>query len=194
MLVKKAIMGLFYTATRKESIDDRNEIFLKRIMPAMQNAGFERSPFNDWFGRDNLQNFNYVFCRLNTQQHLEIIWIYISRGDKFIKVFLNIFELTPPLKSLDQVDGFDCLQYWLPPNSASIMRLRSDEYKGLRLFRTRHKLKSYYTKRGFKNSVDKLGKLIEKDISDIDHFVKCWYELHTPMKTDWNGKGIVETA
>ncbi|MBL4677670.1 MAG: hypothetical protein JKY70_15930 [Mucilaginibacter sp.] len=188
-------MGLFYTATQKETLNARNELFLSKGVPALKKNGFEKSPFStDWFGRNNLQDFTYTLCRLNAYSHLEIINTHISRGDKFVKVFLNVFDLTPALNSLHQLDGLDGIQYALPPNSINNMRLRSDEYTGLRLFRTRHKLNRYYTERGFKNSVYQLGELIEKDMGNIDHFVHLWYKLRTPIKTDWNGNEVVKTA
>lgn len=53
-----------------------------------------------------------------------------------------------------------------------------------------HKLKSFYTKLGLENRIQELGNLIEKDCSNIDHFVKRWHELHTPNITDWEGNVI----
>ena len=33
-----------------------------------------------------------------------------------------------------------------------------------------------------------MGSLIEKDMRNIDSFVKRWHELHTPLVTTWEGE------
>ena len=72
------------------------------------------------------------------------------------------------------------------------MRFRSDDYKGppifYMLFCPEYKLGSYVTKSGFERQVKKLGSLIEKDMRNIDSFVKRWHELHTPLVTTWEGE------
>jgi hypothetical protein len=98
------------------------------------------------------------------------------------------------VKSLDQLNGSNGLQYKIPPNSINEMRLRSDDIKGPPLFRLRymhgHKLKTFKTKAELNRNITKLAKTIEIDLYKIDHFVKRWHELHHPMKTSWAGNLI----
>lgn len=185
-------MGLFYKVPRKKLFEARNEIFVKKGIPALKKNGFEKSPFPEkLFGKNNLGDYTYELCRLNERSHLDSITVYISKDDSWIKIYLNIFELKPALKSLDQLKGLDGIQFNLPPNSINRMRLRIDDFKGMPLFRTvDHKIKSFYTERGFQKRIDELSKLIENDLNNIDSFVKRWYELHQPMVTDWEGKKI----
>ncbi|MES2276415.1 MAG: hypothetical protein V4592_10355 [Bacteroidota bacterium] len=185
-------MELFYKVSRKELLDIRNEIFVKNGIPALEKNGFERSPFTVAnYGRNNLKDFTYDLCRVNELSHLEKITTHISRGDRYIKIFLNIFELRPAIHSLGQLKKNEGMPFYLPPNSIAEMRLRSGDFKGMPLFNfTHHKLKSFYFKSGYRSSVKDLKNLIESDLTDIDHFIKRWHELHQPMITDWEGNAI----
>ncbi len=143
-------MGIIYKVSAKELLDIRNKIVLETAIPSLSKSGFQKTPFSSsWFGRNNLKDFTYELCRLRSDSILEIIEIHISRGDRWIQVFLNIFELKPLVKSLDQLDGADALHYKLPPNSITKMRLRTDDMKGPPFFRLSymhgHKLKTFKT-------------------------------------------------
>ncbi len=185
-------MGLFYKLSSKKLLEIRNEMFVKFGIPILKRRGFEEMPFQaPWFGRNNLGDYTYELCRLNERQHLEIITTEISKGDLWIKIFLNIFELKPELNSLEQLKGLPIIQFYLPPNSLTEMRLRIHGIKVIPLFNTvKHKIKSFYTKRGLERRVKNLQRLIESDLNDIDSFIKRWYELHKPMVTNWEGKKI----
>jgi hypothetical protein len=182
-------MGLFYKASDKELLDLRNKVFMESGIPALQKNGFRRSPYSTaWFGRNNLKDFTYELCRLNDRSQLEIITVHISRGDRWIKVYLNIFALTPGVESLDQLNGMDGLQFEIPPNSRTQMQLRMDDFKGMPLFHTiKHKIRSYYSRKGLGKRIHALGKLIEKDLGNIDSFVGSWHSMHKPAVTTWEG-------
>jgi len=188
-------MGLFHRATPKELLELRNKIFLDRGVPALESQGFIKSPFAaDWFGRNNLKDFSYSLGRVAPHSILERITVHISRGDKWIKISLNIFELSPEIISVDQLKKCSSLQYGLPPNSRTDMRLRADDTKGMPLFRMlfgkEHKLGGYNSKSGLKREAEKLAELIERDMLDIDRFVKRWHELYQPNFTDWDGSPL----
>lgn len=185
-------MGLFYRVSNKQLLQARNNIYLKKGIPTLKDQGFEELPFHaPWFGKNNLGDYTYELCRLNDRHELEIITTHITKGDLWIKIYLNIFKLVPELKKLDQLKGLPLIQFYLPPNSLTEMRLRIDDFKGMPLFRTvEHKIKPFYTENGFQDRVDELSKLIESDLNNIDYFIKRWHELHKPMVTDWEGKRI----
>jgi hypothetical protein len=158
----------------------------------LERNGFMRGPYKAMrFGEYDAGARVYDLCRLTANSHLEIITAYISKKDRWIQIFLNIFELKPPPESMEQLRALDCIQFYLPPNSITKMRLRLDDFKGMPLFRTvEHKIKSYYTKMGFRKRVAQLGELIGKDLNNIDSFVTRWHELHQPGITNWEGKEI----
>ena len=185
-------MGLFYRISDAKILEIKNKIFLESGVPSLSKNGFERSPFKvDWFGKNNLKDYNYSFCRLSQDSQLERVSVKILQGDKWIQVFLNVFIVKPTIKSLDQLNEVNGLQYHLPPNSISAMRLRIDDSQGMPLFRsTEHRIKSYNSESGFKKRVGELRALIEKDMENIDYFVKRWHELHKPLITDWEGNPI----
>ncbi|MBV8388597.1 MAG: hypothetical protein JO080_02230 [Mucilaginibacter sp.] len=182
-------MGLFYKAPRKRIFEQRNEIFIKYGVPALKKNGFEESPYKGMrFGKLDAGTYAFDLCRLTEGSHLETITTYISKGDRWIKIYLNIFILKPTLKTLSQLNGLDQMQFFLPPNSISEMRLRSDDFKGMPLFNTvKYKIKRYYSERGFQKRLKRLGELIERDLNNIDRFKERWYELHEPLMTDWEG-------
>jgi hypothetical protein len=183
-------MGLFYKTTRKEILEIRNNIIKEVGIPTLKKKGFRKSPFpTSWFGRDDSQGYTYYLCRLTGDSLLEDIEIQIVRDDNWIKIILNIFKLHPALDSLNKLKDVDGLQYKLPPNSITEMRLRSDDIIGPPIFRfpysNGHRLKSFYTKDGLTKNIDKLRRIIENDLNDIDKFVTRWHELHKPLTTSW---------
>ncbi len=189
-------MGLFYTASPKELLQIRNKIFLDFGLPALQKNGFQKSPFSTaWFGKSENVGYSYELCRLVDRDKLEIISVHIVREDLWIQVSLNIFELQPHIDSLSQLANLDGLKFHLPPNSVSTMRLKSDDIKGPPILNYnfwfgQHKLGSYHTKAGLANRAEELGKIIESDLNNIDHFVKRWHEIHKPMLTTWEGAPV----
>lgn len=185
-------MGLLYSIPPKKMLEDRKNIVVKQGIPALNRKGFEKAPFPEsLYGRNNLGDLTYELCRLNAGSVLDFITIHISKGDSWIKIFLNVFKLHPVLESLDQLKQVDGMQFRLPPNSKTQMRLRIDDYKGIPLFRTvEHKLGSYHTEKGYQKSMRELGTLIETDLGNIDEFKKRWHEMHTPLDTDWSGKVV----
>jgi hypothetical protein len=177
-------MSLFYKPTAKEILNTRNKVFLECGATELYNNGFIKAPFpSSWFGRNNLQDFTYEFVRLKGDARLEFLIVHISRGDNYVKLFLNIFEVGNEIKSLNDLNGKDALKLYLPPFSLSEMRLRSDDYKFIPvitvLFYRKHKLGTYFTKKGFDSKIDELGKLISKDCKNIDRFIKRWHEKYS---------------
>lgn len=185
-------MSIFYRPSDKELLDIRNKIVLETAIPLLIEKGFTKSPFSTaWFGRNNLNDFNYELCRLTKNSQIEIFTIYVARGDKWIQFNLNIFELYPTPKSIDELNKVDGLQFCLHPNSLTKMRLRSDDIKGPPIFSIRymngHKLNRFFTKEGLNQSINRLTNIIKCDIKNFDMFVKRWHELYKSLKTDWNG-------
>jgi hypothetical protein len=183
--------------TEKDLLQIRNKIVSENALPRLKERGFNMSPFaTAWNGRNNLHDYEYELCRLAENKLLELLEIYIARGDRWIKFTLNIFEVHPEIQSIQQLKGIDGLQFRLPPNSLTEMRLRIDDVKGAPLFRLNymngHKLKRFRTESGMKQSVHRLTQTIEKDIADIDRFVARWHEMHCPLKTIWTGHMLAE--
>lgn len=191
-------MGFFYKASDKELLEIRKKIFTDHGLPPLTKNGFVKSPFStSWFGKDDLGGYQYDLCRLNDNDHLEMLNVYILRRDKWIKVDLNIFKLKPHLQSVDQLQGLDGVQFSIPPNSRTKMRLRNDDIKGPPLLSydfwfKQHKLSGYYTRSGLTSRANELGKLLETDLENIDHFVRRWHELHRPLVTSWEGLPLSE--
>jgi hypothetical protein len=186
-------MGIFYKASDKELLEIRKKIFVDHGLPALTKNGFVKSPFSTaWFGKDDMGGYTYDLCRLANNNQLEMLTAYIVRGDKWIKVYLNIFALEPPLESVSRLEGVDGLQFLLPPNSRTKMRLRSDDISGIPLFSynfwfRRHMIRRYYSRAGLTRRANRLARLLETDLRNIDQFVGRWHELHRPIVTSWEG-------
>lgn len=195
-------MGMFYSVSEKQLLKDRNEVFKEAGIPILKNNGFIKSPFKAvWFGEyySGVQGYIYEFSRLTENCILENIVVYISKGDEYIKIYLNIFELHPKLKYLSELQIVkNSINFGIPPNSITKMRLRSDDYKGpplfYMMFLPEHKIGSYYTKSGYEAELTKLKKLIKSDMENIDDFVKRWHELHKLNHTDWEGNIITKAT
>lgn len=199
--IKSDKMGLLYKVSDKELLSVRNNIFKEVGIPALESNGFVRSPFKtSWFGQyyGGIEGYPYEFCRLSAGEFLEMIEVYIVKGDKYIQIFLNIFELEPSIESLSDLKDYEGIKYGMPPNSLTKMRLRNDDYKGPPLFYMlafpEHKIGRFYRKTGYEREVSKLKALIKKDMINIDSFVERWHELHKPNKTDREGNRIAGTT
>jgi hypothetical protein len=177
-------MNLFYKPTDKELLNTRNRIFLECGAAELYSNGFIKSPFaTSWFGRNNLGDFTYEFIRLKEKTRLEFLVVHISKGDAYIKLFLNVFEVENKIKSVKDLDGKDALKLHLPPCALSMMRLRSDDYKFIPLitvlFYKEHKLGTYWTKKGFDSKINSLCSIIRKDCQNIDGFIKRWHKKYS---------------
>jgi hypothetical protein len=188
---------MFYKASDKELLEIRKKIFIERGIPALTKNGFSKSPFSTaWFGKDDLGGYTYELCRLTGKKHLETLLVFVIKRENSLKLYLNIFELQPELESLSQLQGVDGLQFSLPPNSTTRMKLRSvQDVKGPPIlsydyWTKQYKISTYYTKGGLTEEANKLGKLIETDLTNIDHFVRRWHELHRPFVTSWEGVAL----
>ncbi len=194
-MVRKIKMKLFYKVSEKELVTARNKIFIETCKPIIFEKGFEKSPFNsNWNGKDSLGGFTYNFSKIDNSL-LHTLEIQISKGDKWIKCFLNIFKITPEIKSLEELKSKDGIQFKIPPNSLTEMRLVTESFKGMPLLNYRfmfndHKLKTYYTKKGFERNLYKLRETLKNDILNIDYFIQYWYKLHKPFETNMNGELI----
>ena len=100
----------------------RNSILLNAI-PILEEQGFEKSPFiSSWFGRNNLGDFTYDLARLSNSC-IELLTFHISKGDKWIKAYLNIFDLFPIPKTLSELNKINGIAFRLAPNNRTQMRL-----------------------------------------------------------------------
>lgn len=188
-------MFLTNKISNKELLNIRNDIFLNKGINSLKTNGFIKSPFSTaWNGKDDLGDFSYEFCRV-INSFLEIIFVDIVKGDKSIRIKLNIFELSSNISSIKDLDGLDGLQYHLNPNRNTEMQLRIDDFKGMPLFRTKeHKLKFFNSKSGLKKRVKQLGDLIEEDLNNINHFIERWHEMHVPNLVDLEGNVIKDNT
>jgi hypothetical protein len=175
----------------KNELRIRKEIVLENAIPKLIEKGYEKSIFStSEFGYHPSLGYFYELCR-GRNNRLEVIEISVLRDERWIQISLNIFELNPTLSSIRQFKGLEGTKFNLLPNTQTKMRLRSDEYKGMPLFHIlfskKHKLGSYFSKRGLNKRIFQLRNLIENDMKNIDYFVEKWYELHKPNLTTWEG-------
>jgi hypothetical protein len=181
-------MPLFYQASAKRLVEARNDVFLEWGMPALQRQHFAPAPFaGACFGRHD-GGYTYEWCRLGPAWLLETVRVEIVRGDRWVKVFINLFLLQPSPVRLDALEQTDGLPYRLPPLSRSEMRLRIDDIRTIPLFNLwgpQHKVGAYYSHRGFDNQCAALGKLLHRDLSNINAFFVRWRELHRPATVNW---------
>lgn len=190
-------MGVFYKVSDKQSLKDRNDLFKEVGITALESNDFVRSIFStSWNGQydKSIRGYSYEFYRLRSNKYLERLDVTIMSGEKWIQIYLNIFQLTPELESLSELSKNEGTRFGLIANSVTKMRLRSDDYKGpplfYMMFLPEYKIGSYYTKSGYEAKLTKLKKLIKLDMENIDDFVIRWHELHKPNITDWEGNII----
>lgn len=186
---------MFYRATDKEMLDLRNKIFLESCLDVILEEGFVKAPFpNSYFGRNNLSDFSYEFGRIKEGSILELLQVGINRGDKWIKIFLNIFKLMPEITSFRDLENSDVLKFHLPPNSSKRMRLRLDDYVGMPLFNLKgHKIGRYWTPKGLQNKANILRNLLVRDLKNIDSFIESWYRIYAISVTNWDGEAWKES-
>lgn len=187
-------MGLFYKVSNKELLAVRNRIIKEIGIPQLIRNGFEPDPYKtSWHGEYNrsIKGYIYQFSRIKRENYLERLVIYVVNGERWIQVYLDIFELEPGVFSLSVLKNIDGIKFSLPPINSHNMRLRCDDYKGPPLFymffSPVHKLGKFQTRYEYNKAVRKLQTLIQADFGNIDSFVKRWHELHTPFRTDWEG-------
>ena len=166
---------MFYSLKNSELLKIRNDIFLQNAVPILEQNGFVKSPFLDAnFGRYNSQLYIYEMYRLENS-NLEFLKTYITSRDRYIKIFLNIFHLSPIPKNISELENISGMKFYLPPNNQKEERLDIDMLKTIPLFNYRfwfenYKLKSFHTKFGLNMAIKKLKYLIERDMKNINFF------------------------
>lgn len=183
-----------FKISEKELLTARNTILKEYGIPELEKNGYVKSPFKtSWFGEydSNIRGYSYELCKLTNKNHLHIITLTVFRGEKWIKIDLNIFELNEKLNSILDLKDCDGINFHLPPNDSTTMQLRSDDYKGpplfYMLFLPEYKIGRYKTQSSFEKQLNKLRDLVKKDMANIDFFVKRWHEIHKPNVTDKEG-------
>lgn len=178
----------------KELLTVRNTILKEYGIPELEKNRYVKSPFKtSWFGEydSNIRGYSYELCKLTDQNQLHFINATIFKGEKRIKIDLNIFELNEKLNSILDLKECDGINFHLPPNDSTTMQLRSDDYKGpplfYMLFLPEYKIGRYKTQSSFEKQLNKLRDLVKKDMVNIDFFVKRWHEIHKPNVTDKEG-------
>jgi hypothetical protein len=181
---------MIYKLSPKELVELRNSIFLDSGLPALERNGFSKSPYaTAWYGKDNHRGYSYELCRLRKDSILEILTVYIVYGESWIQEHLNAFHLSPRPPSLSELAGLDGLNFHLPPNSKGRTRLAPPRGVLLAGF-PQHKLRSFLTEAGLGRRTAQLGKLLQKDLGNIDSFFTRWYADNQPPITDWQGKTL----
>jgi hypothetical protein len=171
----------------------RKEIVLDTGIPALYQNGFEKSPYSDAdFGWHPSLGYFFELCRLRENSVVERVRIDVVKGDRWIKVWLNAFKLTPIVKNLTDLKNIDGIKFRLPPCSSSKMRIHVDDRKGIPLFdienwKSAHKLGKSITDSGPNQAIKSLSENIQHDLKNIDQFFKRWYELHVLSNTTWDG-------
>ncbi|QGK73061.1 hypothetical protein [Flavobacterium sp. SLB02] len=181
----------------KELLTARNTILKEYGIPELEKNGYIRSPFKtSWFGEydSNIHGYSYELCKVTNENHLHIITLTVFRGEKRIKIDLNIFELNEKINSISDLKECDGINFKMPPNDSTTMQLRSDDYKGpplfYMLFLPEYKIGTYKTQSSFEKQLNKLRDLVKKDMANIDFFVKRWREIHKPNVTDKEGNVV----
>jgi hypothetical protein len=151
--------------------------------------GFVRSFSTSWFGKNDAGGYSYEFCRVADESRLDMVFVHINKGDRWVQIHLNVFILYPEINSIEQLKGVDGLQFYLPPNRRSLMRIESPRGLILAGF-PQHKVGFFFSREGLRGRLRKLGTLIENDLNNIDAFVRQWMREHRPVTTNWNGCAV----
>lgn len=184
-----------YKATWKDILKARKDIFLKDALPILKEKGFVDEPFKTsnfgWCG------FGYIYdmCRLRQGKFLDFVSVRITQGDRYIKIFINAFEVTPQLGSLSSLKETEGLKYVILPNSEKEMRLDSDFIKGMPALSKEFwsgglKAGRYFTEIGYNNQVEKLKEKVMSRVCDIDAYFEKWHGCHRPNLVKWDGELI----
>lgn len=180
-------MTIFFKASDAELVRLRNEVFRERGMLALIQAGFTQSPFSTgWFGKDNTGGFSYEFCRVGKNSRLDMVLVYIVKGDRWIQVHLNVFRLHPEVSTIEDLKDIDGLAFHLPPNSSFLTRMASRTRSSL-FDLSRHKIGAFFSKSGLRQGLDRLGARLEDDLRNIDIYIEKWLSEHDPINVDWSG-------
>lgn len=190
---------MMYNVSKTELLRMRKNLVLQTVVPILENKGFVKAPFSSSnYGYVNSHIYIYEMCRLVDNQYLEFVSVSLSREDKYIKVHINVFELSPPIGDLSLLKQIDGINYWIPPNSEKQMRIDLDFIKippiiSWDFWFKDFKLKFYFTREGYQKRVNQLTTLLKIKIGNIDSYFREWHQYHHPNITKWDGCVICQT-
>lgn len=185
---------MFYKkVTDKESLKIRNDIFLQDIVPILERKGFFKSPFKTpQFGSTSNHNiFIYDMCRLQKNGVLEFVSTRICSHDRYMKMYINAFQLHPEIESVFSLKEIDDIKFHLSPNNKTEMWIDTDFIVGPPLFSIDFwfnclMLKKSFTEKGLKKRIEELKKKVIAKVENIDMFFGKWYDKHYPNVVTWN--------
>lgn len=190
---------LFYNVSKTELLKMRKNLVLQTVVPILENKGFAKAPFSSSnYGYVNSQIYIYEMCRLVDSLYLEFVSVSLSRGDKYIKIYINVFELSPTVDDLSLLKQIDGINYWIPPNLEKRMRIDLDFIKvppiiSWDFWFNDLKLKPYFTRKGYQKRVLQLTTLLKTKTENIDSYFREWHQYHHPNITKWDGSVINKT-
>ena len=159
-------------------------------LPILYNKGFAASPFlENWHGKDNLGDYVVSLFRISTKDELEYLDINVSHFNRRIVLHINVFELNPRIKTLNELNGHTIIPLCLAPYSISRMVIGKDEFGKIPLFRIfsevnldfgapRSKVDLSLRRKRLTNSVIKV-------CTNIDDSFLRWHKRYTAASVDW---------
>lgn len=189
-------MGLIFKVSKKELLTVRKNVFLEKGLPELEKQGFQKAPFKtSWFGwNGGILCYIFQLGRIVDHSIFQSLDIHIHRDDRWIQIYLNIFELSPPIETIEQLKTSNGINFGIPPSSLTTMRLRENGNKGIPLvnaiFSPDYKLGASFSERSFEQKVEKLRKLIASDMREIGVFIAQWHETYKISTTDWDGNRL----
>jgi hypothetical protein len=175
--------------------DVMNGIIQNIALPILTEKGFVPSPFTEnWYGKDNLHSYTYDLFRLSGRSELEYLSIYVNRGNMEIDLHINVFLPSPPIDSMEALNGLSIFPFILPPNSKSLLRLGSEEFGKIPLFRMFReedlRMGVPRNQTALSRRTEKLSSTIGKMCTRMDDSFVRWHERHRLRAVDWKGVPI----
>jgi hypothetical protein len=172
-----------------------NGIIQNVALPILTKKGFVPSPFTEnWYGKDNLHSYTYDLFRLSGRSELEYLSIYVNRGNMEIDLHINVFLPSPPIGSMEALNGLSIFPFILPPNSKSLLRLGSDEFGKIPLFRIFReedlRMGVPRNQTALSRRTEKLTSTIGRMCSRVDESFLRWHKRHSLRAVDWKGEPI----
>jgi hypothetical protein len=169
-----------------------NDIVQQVGLPILYEKKFAPSPFlENWYGKDNLNDYVYSLFRINERCELEHLNIDVSKQNQRIDLFINAFLLRPRITSLNDLNGKSIFPFILPPNSLSQIQLSKDEFGKIPLLRL---LQAENLVMGVPRNEIELGRRIERlsttmkrICTNVDESFVRWHKRYKVRTMDWNG-------
>jgi hypothetical protein len=139
-----------------------------------------------YWGSEPHGGYQYDLSRLRTSSNLELLTVYIIRGDRRFQLQYNQVEISPTANALGDLCGIDDMPFRLPPASATQMEVPPARWLGEPFWPAPYKVARWrlWFGVGVQQAIGFQITRMIRDLQKFERFVRHWENTRKRIRID----------